>query len=375
MARRSGQQVARQGSSAQTANHRPNPYGEPMVDSSATSIEDLRSRARHAAEAGRWNEAEACFRELLARSPDDLESLNVLGTNAMSRGRFRDAQSLLQHALSISPGDGSVRKNLGLLLLQIGDIEGASDVLERAVADDTDFFVARLYLGVARERSGRPEAAVAEYLAALSTAQARGLWLDPDTTPAGLRPAVEHATRVVRAHRRQVIDRVMSPLRARHGDQALARVRRCIANYLGEDTSRPASTAQRPTFLYFPGLPETPFFDRRLLPWYEPLEASWTQIRREMLDALEADQALVPFLGTPPPGMKSDYLAAEGDAAARWDGLFFHRHGRRHEENSPAAQPPMRHCKLRRWCKSATTVPRRCSPYWVPDRIFCRTRA
>lgn len=122
---------------------------------------------------------------------------------------------------------------------------------------------------------------------------------------------------------------VLAPLHARHGHQALARVQRCFANFLGDERSRPASRDQRPLFLYFPGLPETPYFDRGLFPWYEALEDSWATIRDEMERALEEDMSMEPFLGTPPAG----YLAARGKAAARWDGLFFHRHGKRHAEN------------------------------------------
>lgn len=312
-------------------------------------IEDLRSRARAAAEAGRWDEAADCFGQLLRRAPDDAEALNVLGASAMARGRLGEARTLLERALSVAPGDGSVRKNLGALLLQAGEVDGAIDVLGRAVADDPDFFVARLYLGLARERGGRPAAAVGDYMAALSTASARGLWLDPETTQPGLVPLVAHARRAVRTHRMQIIERVMAPLRARHGAAALARASRCLANYLGDDASRPASALQRPTFLYFPGLPETPFFDRGLFPWYEALEDAWGDIRAEMLDAIQADPLLVPFLGEPPPGMASGYLAAAGGGKARWDGFFFHRHGQRHEANCarcPATDAALREVPL-----------------------------
>lgn len=304
-----------------------------MDASSTASLEDLRAQARASAESGRWEQAEAAFRELLRQSPDDVEALNVLGASAMARGAFADAGALLRQALASAPGDGSVRKNLGMLLLQTGDAEGAADVLGQAVDDDPDFFVARLLLGLAHERCARSADALGQYLASLGRAHAHGFWLDPASTPPGLRSLVAHARHTVRTHRLQVMDQVLSPLRARHGEQALARVRRCFAHYLGDDASRPASPVQRPLSLYFPGLPETPYFDRALFPWYEALEDAWTGIRDEMEHALEEDMGLVPFLGTPPPGMGSSYLAGRGEAAARWDGLFFHRHGKRFAEN------------------------------------------
>lgn len=297
------------------------------------SAEDLRSQARACAESGRWEQAETSFQALLQQAPDDVEALNVLGASAMARGAFADAATLLRHALSIAPDDGSVRKNLGMLLLQTDKPGDAVEVLTAAVADDPDFFVARLLLGLAHERCDRQGDALGQYLASLSRAHGHGFWLDPASTPSGLRPLVAHARHTVRSHRLQVMEQVLAPLRARHGEQALARVRRCFAHYLGDDASRPASPAQRPLSLYFPGLPETPYFDRSQFPWYEAMEDAWTGIRDEMTRALEEDMDLEPFLGTPPPGMGSSYLAGRGDAAARWDGLFFHRHGKRYARN------------------------------------------
>ena len=40
----------------------------------------------------------------------------------------------------------------------------------------------------------------------------------------------------------------------------------------------------------------------------------------------------MPFLGEPPPGMKSEYLAGNA-GRPQWDGFFFHRHGRRNDAN------------------------------------------
>lgn len=251
-------------------------------------IEGLRTAARRAAETGAWQEAEARFRSLLAAAPDDQEALNVLGTCALMHGRLAEARWLLEQALRVDPRDGSARKNLGLLYLQLGDLDRARAVLAQAVADDPRHVVALLYLGVLEERAGRGAA---------------------------------------------IADRVLAPLRERHGAAALARVARCVDNLLGRDTTRPASPRQRPKFLYFPGLPETPFLSRDLFAWAEALQAQCERIRDEMLEVLEAPAALIPFLGTPPPGAKSSCLDATGAGPARWDGVFFHRHGRRHDDN------------------------------------------
>lgn len=304
-----------------------------MTQPVRSPVEALRSRAHDAARAGDSKQSEACFRELLLHSPEDIEALNVLGMQALAQARPADAEALLQRALTASPMHSGTLKNLGILKLQSRDFSAAVSILEQAVANDDNAFAARLYLGLAHERSGHLPAASAHYLSAVTSAQALGLWRGPDSTPTGLRPVVEHAMRMIRLHQRQTVEHVMAPLRSRYGDSELTRVRRCLANYLGEEIARPASSHQRPSFLYFPGLPETPFFDRSLFPWYQAMESVWADIRDEMQEALEADTALTPFLGAPPPGMESSYLTANGDQAPRWDGLFFHRHGVRYDSN------------------------------------------
>jgi len=305
-----------------------------MPHSPTGDCESLRSSARDAAEAGRADDAAMLYRKLLGSRPDDLEALNFLGVHAMAHGWFPRAREMLERALSIAPTDGATRKNLGITLLQSGEPEAARRLLSQAVGSAPDFFTARLYLGLALERLGQPHEALAEYFRAIASAQAEGYWLSPASTPAGLRPVVEHASRFVRAGHRRLLHAVLAPLHARHGRAAMARVDRCLDGYLGEVACKPGNPDQRPTFLYFPGLPETPILSRELFPWYERMEASTDAIREELLAVLAADADLEPFLGEPPPGMKSDYLASSRNGAkAQWDGLFFHRHGRRNEEN------------------------------------------
>lgn len=304
-----------------------------MSDTAQTIHENQRKEARHAAEAGQMSAAQAAYAVLLRALPDDVEALNFLAVHALSEGRLERARELLEHALAVQPDDAPTRKNLGLALLHSGDPERARHVLQPAVDELPGYFVARLYLGLALERLGRQSEAIAEYLRALSAAQREGQWRDPGSTPAGLRPVVAHAAELVRSGYPRLLRAVMAPLRERHGATAMARVEKCLANHLGEVTARPEHPDQRPTFLYFPDLPTMPFLPRELFPWYAEMEASTDAIRDELLAVLAADAQLVPFLGEPPPGMKSSYLGGRGDVAPQWDGLFFHRHGRRNDVN------------------------------------------
>ncbi|MGH8084087.1 MAG: aspartyl/asparaginyl beta-hydroxylase domain-containing protein [Lysobacter sp.] len=295
---------------------------------------ELRANAHRAAENGRPDVAEAAYLALLKQIPDDVEALNFVAMLAMSRQQLPMARELLERARNAAPDDGPTRKNLGVVLLQSGDPEAAEHLLLDAVRDDPDYFVARLYLGLAFERRGRGRDACVHYFKAIGTAQAQGLWTSPGTTPGGLRANVEHAIRFTRAARRQLLDAVLAPLHARFGRDAMKRVDRCLAVYLGEISCPPPDARQKPGFLYFPDLPSEPFLPRQAFPWYEALEARTPALREELVGLLDARPQLEPFLGEPPPGMKSSYLGGGDDTATpQWDGFFFYRHGRRYDEN------------------------------------------
>ena len=295
---------------------------------------ELRSNARHAAENGRPDVAEVAYRALLEHLPEDVEALNFVAMLAMSRQQLPTARELLERARIAAPDDGPTRKNLGVVLLQAGDPEAAEYLLVDALRDDPDYFVARLYLGLVLERLGRRRDACVHYFKAIGTAQAQGIWTSPVTTPSGLRNSVEHAIRFTRAARRQLLDAVLEPLHARFGRDAMTRVNHCLAAYLGEISSPPPDARQKPGFLYFPDLPSEPILPRSAFAWYEALEARTPELREELLGLLDARPQLEPFLGQPPPGMKSSYLGGGNDTTTpQWDGFFFYRHGRRYEEN------------------------------------------
>lgn len=298
---------------------------------SAAKLEQLREVAHDAARNGDHARAATAFRALLDTFPGDIEALNFLAMAALARGDTRQAKHLLQNALDATQGDSTTRKNLGLVLLHQHDAEAAEQVLLAALADEPELHAARLYLGTALEQQSREREAVAAYLQALTGAQSSGEWLDDSNTPAALRPAVRHAVSFVRNQFPVVLNALLEPLCARHGEAAMTRVRRCLAGYLGDRSVTPSRGDQRPTFLYFPGLPGTPFFSRDLLPWHEQLEAQTHRLQAELQQVLAEDVPLEPFLGVPPPGMKSQYLAGKADHP-RWDGLFFYRHGRANPE-------------------------------------------
>lgn len=277
--------------------------------------------------------AEQAFRQWLERVPDDAEALQFLATRQLEQGNAPHAITLLLAAHQAQPQDAAVLHRLGEVQMLAGESEAAVDSLRRGLHIAPGMFVARLRLGVALEQLGQRHEAMLAYLGAIDGAQAQGRWLSDATTAPGLREAVKHATRFVAAGRRELFDAIIEPLRQRYGRSELRRVDQCLAIYLGEQAAALPDSRQRPTFLYFPGIPSQTFYPRERFPAHARLEAAVDAIREELRAVLsQAQESLVPFLGTPSSeAVAAELLASSGPRDAAWDAFFFYRHGERHD--------------------------------------------
>ena len=168
---------------------------------------------------------------------------------------------------------------------------------------------------------------------ALKDAQLKGEWTDAASTPAALRPRVEHAVQAVRNGQRALFHRLLAPLVERHGRAPLERISGAIRIYIGEQQANFPDPRQKPSFFHVPGLPPSAYFDRRLFPWIPSYEARFPEIRRELDALLPASHGRERVFG-------SDALEQENlrgyDAAPSWNGYYFYRHGERREENCAA---------------------------------------
>jgi aspartate beta-hydroxylase len=291
------------------------------------------SEARELLRSGRIREAERAWEAVLETAPNDVEALTGLGVAALQDGRVERANDLLRRVAALAPHDASVLHPWARAQELAGDVRGAIDAYARAVAAQPTLHVARLQLGSALERTGDATGAVIQYCRALNDAQSAGTWLNAATTPAPLVSLVEHATRAVRAGRRAAFQRLFAPLAAKHGRAALQRVERCVRVYLNEERAVSPDPRQQPTFLYFPGLPATAYYDRALFPWIDGFEAETPRIREELLAVLPSERGRERVFGND--DVESANLRG-GDEPPSWTGYYFWRHGERREDNCTA---------------------------------------
>ena len=187
----------------------------------------------------------------------------------------------------------------------------------------------RLMHAEALERQGRHGDALLAYFRAITESQRQGRWLDKATTPPELLDRVTRAMRYVKAGRRRAFEALLEPIVTRHGRAALGRFADCLAVQVGERRAMSADPRQRPSFLYFPGLPSVPYFDRSTVPWADALEKATGDIREELSailcrsghgERVFADDAAESR------GLGSDRGAPE------WTGFYFYRHGERRDD-------------------------------------------
>jgi protein O-GlcNAc transferase len=115
--------------------------------SKATITEALQSAIAHH-QAGRLPEAEALYREILARDPRCADALHLLGVAALQVGRHELAVDLIRQAVKFSPKRAHFHSNLGEAYRGLARFDEAIASLRRALTLQPDFPAALNSLGV-----------------------------------------------------------------------------------------------------------------------------------------------------------------------------------------------------------------------------------
>lgn len=277
--------------------------------------------------------AEKAFAVVLENDAFNVEARTFLARVAMQSGNPQLAFEHLQVAIRVNPGNAALWRSMALTQIALEQWPQAQETLEQCLKLAPKMHVAGLHLGKVLERQGKHNDAVKTYLNVLSQAQREGLWLDAATTPPWLLEDVRHAADVANRGRVEIYQALMQPLLDRFGKDDLQRVDLCVRGVLGFENLKDAGKKQKPTFMYFPGLPETPVFDRNLFPWFELLENRFEAIRDEAEKVIAQRNGFSPFLNLGQSDKLSDYL---GGQEPNWDAYFFYRHGEKFEQHHAA---------------------------------------
>lgn len=287
------------------------------------SVETLVARARALGNAGHADASAAVYSLLLEIQPRCVEALRAVAQQALRQGSVVEAVSLLERALELEQGDPKLHYELHVALQRLMQTPDAHATLGLIVSRQPYGYSSDLIRARLLESRGETRPAVLGYLRAIRGAQSRGFWLGKDTTPPWLLDMVTHAMTVAQRGRLDLFHEWLAVMHQAHGRDSMTRVADCMATYLGHPAGPPADPRQRPSFLYFPGLPSTPFFERSQLPFASMLEAQAPVIRSEMLEAIADPTKVGPFHGSLTQQQRE--LLTRG----AWDAQFFFKDGER----------------------------------------------
>ena len=117
----------------------------------------------------KFPEAEAAFRQVLARDPDNATALNYLGYMLAERGeRLDESVNYLKKALEIEPDNGSFLDSLGWAYFKSDKLDLAEDNLRRAADQLKTNSVIQEHYGQVLFKMGRYDEAIAAWTRALA---------------------------------------------------------------------------------------------------------------------------------------------------------------------------------------------------------------
>lgn len=124
-------------------------------------MNDVLRAALDAHRAGRFDEAEAGYRSVLAARPDDPKALYYLGLLQFHRGETQEALGSLERCVARAPGNAHAWNTLGSMLITAGRRSEALRAYERATRAGPSMAEAWYNLGICLRDEGRADEAVA----------------------------------------------------------------------------------------------------------------------------------------------------------------------------------------------------------------------
>ncbi len=271
---------------------------------------------------------------------DQLDVMARDSIAAFQRGDFAFARGGLQQVAQAGRAGPQLWRYMALTCEKLGDEPGLDEAIERLLATDPRDLYALTMKGAMLMRRGDDRAATSYYKLALNNAPAGA------TLPADLLERLRAAEAAVAAAAERFRHHLDTHLAAHaiDGDVQSARFREAL-DILSEQ--KPVQL-QQPTNFYFPGLPQTPFFDPADFAWVAAIEAAVPAIRTELEAVLREEQRLTPYVkgdeGRPNRGH-----ALLGDP--RWSAYHLYEKGEPiadHAARCPATMAALAHAPMPR---------------------------
>ena len=110
-----------------------------------------------------WSNAEREFKRAIELNPDFAHAHNWYSHFLMAMGRIEESLAESEVALKLDPLDDCINQYLGWHYIHARQFGRAITQLEKTLADNPDFFLARVTLGMAYAQKGEAEKAIEEF--------------------------------------------------------------------------------------------------------------------------------------------------------------------------------------------------------------------
>jgi aspartyl/asparaginyl beta-hydroxylase (cupin superfamily) len=255
----------------------------------------------------------------------DYDSLGQTGVAALSKG---DAATARQ-AFEAIANAGRASLQLWLLLAQscdmLDDRVAAHRAADQVLADDHRNLYALLMKADLHRRDGEDRAAAGWYARAFSIAQ--GLQGLPDDLIERLRKAERDNEEIsARFHKH-----LHNMLAAAHVD--LANIAPRFLESLAILSGTQQVYVQQPSSFYYPGLPQTTFYDATDFTWADALENQWQEIAAEAVTALSAGNDISPYVEADSTRPNRGHALLNDD---RWSAFHIWKAGKLHGDAAQA---------------------------------------
>jgi predicted O-linked N-acetylglucosamine transferase (SPINDLY family) len=119
-------------------------------------------------QAGRLQEAEQLYRQILAQEPKHADAMHFLGVIAHHVGRYDDAVELIRRAIALWPNYAQAYSNLGNALKDKGQLDEAIATYRQAIALNPNLPEAHYNLGNVLKNKGQIDEAIAAFRQAIA---------------------------------------------------------------------------------------------------------------------------------------------------------------------------------------------------------------
>lgn len=262
--------------------------------------------------------------------PDDLQTLMHLANKALGKGDARRAKKLFERIVAGGGSNASVWLGIARACNKLKDVKAEVTALDKTLALEPGNPWALIMKADYYNAIGDARAACAYYVKTVNVAP------PADQRPVELDNEINRAEAMSRRFAQQYETYLRQRLaeKGNQGGAESARFARSLDMIFGKEQiyyDESLAYCQQPRTYYFPGLPQTQFFERSDFPSLDAVEAATGDIRAELVEVMESDDAFSPYVTGESNRPQADHALKDNE---NWGAFYLWKDGEIVPENA-----------------------------------------